>query len=81
MSDKPNPAHAGMVKCVVKTPLGEAGRQVLMHPMDALEYHNLGLVEADKGFLADLEKLDAAKRKQRDEADAQADASKPKTEE
>jgi len=74
MPDKPNP-HAGMVKCAVKSAFGphKTGASILMHPMDALEHHNLGLVEADKKFLDDLKVLDDAKRKQREAEEAKAD--------
>lgn len=81
--NKPNPAHAGMVPCVLQRALGphKAGARILMHPMDALEHHNLGIVQADKKFVDELKALDAAKRKAREEADAQADAPQRKPEE
>lgn len=58
---------AGMVRCTVDQPsaLGrKAGDVIFMHPTDALEHHNLGIVKADPKFIADLEALDSKKRKE-----------------
>lgn len=59
MTDKKAPAPAGMVACA------KGNETTYMHPRDAMEYHNLGLVEADPKFIDDLKKLDAAKRQEK----------------
>lgn len=58
--NKPGPT--GMVRCTVKKPFGPHKKgDIYMHPMDALEHHNLGVVEADKSFLDDMKALNARK--------------------
>lgn len=65
MPDKAPVPPPGMVRCTVKKPFGAHTQgTIYMHPMDALEHHNLGIVEADKSFLDDLKALEAAKRKE-----------------